>query len=484
MWWLSHPGPLEPEPAGHVGVLEHLAKHGVGLVSITENIDYSTPHGKMATQMLGSGAEFFSEALATHVRKGIGERAAKGLHLGSLPFGYEPCYVNGQLLCDEEHPGGVHIVLDEGRAVAELFRRYSSGTTTLSQLASWTNTEGFRTRNTKKLPDSYGDSSAEPRLFTRYSVSNILRNPFYAGKVRHQDDLLPGAHEPMVSDDLFGLVQANLKRNSGRSNTLKLRPDRDYLLKGVIKCAHCLMPMWAQTFKNGNRYYREQKGTRGSGFCVGRSGSMPCDIPDEQIGTIITAILLPDAWMDRVLAQVHLADEVNRVQQERDQVGQRLKRLGTAYVDGLYQDQDYRREKRLLEDKLASLVVPSVDVAMEAGKLLEAVPALWEEADLSERRRILMTMLDAVYVDTIEEKAIVAIRPKPAFMPLFEVATTREGSGVVLISEKDMPPGDDSNPEATSPCSWWRRGRVELPVQKRYRKNMLQAFPAFCSRLC
>jgi DNA invertase Pin-like site-specific DNA recombinase len=52
-----------------------LGKHGVGLVSITENIDYSTPHGKMATQMLGSVAEFFSEALSIHVKKGIGERA-------------------------------------------------------------------------------------------------------------------------------------------------------------------------------------------------------------------------------------------------------------------------------------------------------------------------------------------------------------------------------------------------------------------------
>ena len=44
-------------------------------------------------------------------------------------------------------------------------------------------------------------------------------------------------------------------------------------------------------------------------------------------------------------------------------------------------------------------------------------------------------MLDAVYVDTVEEKSIVAIRPKPAFQLLFEIATTREGSDVVLINE-------------------------------------------------
>ena len=30
-------------------------------------------------------------------------------------------------------------------------------------------------------------------------------------------------------------------------------------------------------------------------------------------------------------------------------------------------------------------------------------------------------------VNTVDEKAIVAIRPKPAFRPLFEIATTRAG---------------------------------------------------------
>ena len=41
-----------------------------------------------------------------------------------------------------------------------------------------------------------------------------------------------------------------------------------------------------------------------------------------------------------------------------------------------------------------------------------------------EKRKLLMAMLDAVYVDTVEEKAVVAIRPKPAFRPLLEMATT------------------------------------------------------------
>ena len=74
-----------------------------------------------------------------------------------------------------------------------------------------------------------------------------------------------------------------------------------------------------------------------------------------------------------------------------------------------------------------------------------------------------MTMLDAVYVDSVDEKAIVAIQPKPAFLPLFEVATTREGSDVFLFSERETPSAD--GPEAHDPCLWWRRGRVERYLQ-------------------
>ena len=62
-------------------------------------------------------------------------------------------------------------------------------------------------------------------------------------------------------------------------------------------------------------------------------------------------------------------------------------------------------------------------------------------------------------MDAVEEKAIVAILPKPAFRPLIEIATTRAGSDVTLINE---PPLANNELEAAESCSWWRRGRVEL----------------------
>ena len=151
-------------------------------------------------------------------------------------------------------------------------------------------------------------------------------------------------------------------------------------------------------------------------------------------------------------------------------------RLAQVYIDGWVPEEEYRRQKKQLEEKLRSLVVPDADAAVTAGKLLEDLPALWGKADLGERRRILLTMFDAVYVDHVEEKRIVAIRPRPAFRPLFEIATTREGSGIVLVSEKDLekanqPPPYGHEADADS-CWWWRRGRAE-PHHKGHRPAIL-----------
>ena len=153
---------------------------------------------------------------------------------------------------------------------------------------------------------------------------------------------------------------------------------------------------------------------------------MPCEVPDEQMGRITSAIVLSDAWLHRLLATVHGAPEVMRVERKRNQVQQRLKKLGTAYVDRIYDDVEYRRRKTVLDDNLRSLMVPDADVAAEAAKPLEHLAELWKNAGLTERRRILLTMLDAVYLDTVDERRIVAIRPGPTFGPLLGIATVRD----------------------------------------------------------
>ena len=120
------------------------------------------------------------------------------------------------------------------------------------------------------------------------------------------------------------------------------------------------------------------------------------------------------------------------------------------------------------------MVVPGVDATEEAGKLLEHLPDLWTKANLKERREILMTMLDAVYVDAVEEKRVVGLKPKPAFRPLFEIAVTREGSDVVLLTD---PPPAGCTGETDTPCLWWRRGRVDLFLKREFLVWVIDGWP-------
>ena len=116
--------------------------------------------------------------------------------------------------------------------------------------------------------------------------------------------------------------------------------------------------------------------------------------------------------------------------------------------------------KGLLQIELESLVVPQANAAEEAGKIIADLPRLWARANEEERRRLLLTMLDAVYVDAKEDKSIVAIKPKPPFRPIFDVLTTKKNSNFILLKE----PPEIHDPEAR--CLWWRRRRVELPLKQ------------------
>ena len=186
--------------------------------------------------------------------------------------------------------------------------------------------------------------------------------------MQYKGKLMPGAHESLISQEVFDLVQDTLKKNSGRSETLHPMPEREYLLKGIIRCAYCGMPMWAQTYKNGRRYYREHFCSRSHAKCLAEGASMHCDVADGQIGRIVEAIELGPKWLEEVLAIISLKDEVERVKKQRQDVQDKLRRMARAYIDGVFPDDEYHRQKRLLEMELESLVVPEANAARGSGE--------------------------------------------------------------------------------------------------------------------
>ncbi len=81
-----------------------LTENHVAFACVKQDIDYSTPEGRLFMVTLGGFAQYFSDNLSTHTKKGMKERAQQGLFNGESPWGYERCDATC-IGIDEGHTG-------------------------------------------------------------------------------------------------------------------------------------------------------------------------------------------------------------------------------------------------------------------------------------------------------------------------------------------------------------------------------------------
>lgn len=67
--------------------LGRLERAGVAFASVSEQMDFSTPIGRVMLAMLGAFAQYYSDNLSTEVKKGLSEIVAQGGHIGGVPYG-------------------------------------------------------------------------------------------------------------------------------------------------------------------------------------------------------------------------------------------------------------------------------------------------------------------------------------------------------------------------------------------------------------
>ena len=64
---------------------------------------------------------------------------------------------------------------------------------------------------------------------------------------------------------------------------------------------------------------------------------------------MIEAIELGPQWLEEVLAIISMKDEVEQVKKKRQAAQEKLRRMAKAYIDGVLNDIEYSRQKKLLE---------------------------------------------------------------------------------------------------------------------------------------
>jgi site-specific DNA recombinase len=201
---------------------ERLLGMNITLVSASENID-ATPAGRLMHGMLATFAEYYSNNLATEIKKGLNQKHLSGGTPFKPPVGYMP---RRELIGNQDIRT---IDVDHERAplVQLAFDLYATGDWPLAGLAEHLEALGLRSRPTLKRG---------PSPISKTSLHKLLRNPYYVGIVVYRGRRVIGRHEPLIDRATYDQVQAVLAAHSVAGD----RPSKhEHYLRGSLYCAGC-----------------------------------------------------------------------------------------------------------------------------------------------------------------------------------------------------------------------------------------------------
>jgi DNA invertase Pin-like site-specific DNA recombinase len=322
--------------ASALGVIERIESAGGQVVAVAENVDPTTPEGRMARNMFLSLAAMQRERNA----ESIAAAKERAVRLGiwptnTVPFGY----VKGP---------DRRLVPGDVEPVVAMFRKRAAG-------GSWREVAAVA---------GIGLSTA----------AKIVRNRVYLGELNVGEWHNPTAHPPIVDRALWEAAQIE---HPGPVHTGK----GAWLLKSIVRCGGC---------------QRTMNATEGRYRCLGRGG---CDLRPRVSWKGLDAFAV-DLLMEyagnaagRAVEQpkaVGLRDAVESAEAELDAFQRATAAAGGVdlFAEGLRQRVEAVRAARAdLAATYRSADLPPVDVR-----------GIWPELSVEERRQLLRGFLGVVWV--------------------------------------------------------------------------------------
>lgn len=121
-----------------------------------------------------------------------------------------------------------------------------------------------------------------------------------------------------------------------------------------------------------------------------------------------------------------------------------MQRIKFQYREGDIDQAEYQQELGLTKAALEAVRTPDDGDLIRLGDHIEGLIEAWTLATNEERHQLLTMMLDAVYVD-MQSGTFEGVKPKPEFLPLFNLAEpVRAGETVLVAALLDSPPSPPS----------------------------------------
>jgi site-specific DNA recombinase len=221
---------LTRSPKDFYQLIEFFEQAKIDFISITERFDTSTPAGRLLRNIMLTFSQFERELTSERTKDKMLERARKGLCNGGFtPYGY--MRQDKKLI---PHP-------KEAKEIKSIFETYIE-TGSLAETYNSLKERGIKSKFSKN--------------FSKTIIAYLLRNPVYIGKIKHNNQLYDGIHEPIISEEIFALAQKIHKERQKNFRVYK-----NFLFGGLIKCEECgsnMTSFFSNKHRNGKferRYY-------------------------------------------------------------------------------------------------------------------------------------------------------------------------------------------------------------------------------------
>jgi site-specific DNA recombinase len=323
------------------------AKHGVKLVSITQDVSDDDPAQLMMRKVIALFDEYQSKENAKHVLRAMKENARQGFWNGARPpFGYRTVIAEQRGARVKKR---LEIDLVEAETVRLIFRLFlegdnGTGPMGVKTIAVWLNEHGYRTRG--------------GATWGLGPVHAMLSHPVYAGRMRFNREEARSRRRKSESEHVFAEVPAIIEpyvfeqvQSLLKARNPRVTPPRivsgPVLLTGLAVCATCHGAMTSRTGTSMtgkiHRYYTCSNCSRkGKTACKGRSirmekldGLVTGHLADRLLNPERLTAMLATLASRRAVKAAAVDERIGALETEAHEANERLRRLYKLVEDGV-----------------------------------------------------------------------------------------------------------------------------------------------------
>ena len=348
---------LSRQTGDFLAIRKRLSEYQIIIVSASEPTGNS-PTERFIETMLASFAQMDNDVRSERTKNGMRARFLAGLTSGTSPLGYKN--KDGYVIKDSK-------TWDKVKAAWELM---ATGTKTLKEMATLMNEWGLRQQ-----------FHCKEHIVRPQAIGRMFRNKYYIGILTSASypDEIRGQHLPMISEALFYRVQAFIDGRNTNIHVSLARRNKDnaeFPLRRIVKCERCGNPVtggWSKGKRAKYAYYRCQKGCKVS--------SISADKINKATIHFLSRISPTKEGLDAFIALLRRTyyQRFAQLQKRKDEADKSLKGLHEQRqaliqknLSGVYSDEIFKEQNKLIEDQVASVQVAKDD-ALVAKYNLESI---------------------------------------------------------------------------------------------------------------